>query len=72
MAVVDLYLADGEGIGLIDDMRESCTGVPVVVLTITVDPADHARAKEAGADKVLSKADDFEEIVATIRRFGGG
>ncbi len=72
VAVVDLYLADGESIRLIDEMRESCPGVPVVVLTISVDPADHARAKEAGADEVLSKADDLEEIVATIRRFGGG
>ena len=72
VAVVDLYLADGEGIGLIDEMRESCPGVPVVVLTISVDPADHTRAKQAGADEVISKADDLDEIVATIRRFGGG
>ena len=48
VAVVDLYLADGEGIGLIDEMREFCPGVPVVVLTISVDPLDHARAREAG------------------------
>jgi DNA-binding NarL/FixJ family response regulator len=72
VAVVDLYLDDGEGIGLIGEMRESCPGVPVVVLTVSVDPADHARAREAGADEVLSKAADLDEIVATVRRFGGG
>ena len=72
VAVVDLYLADGEGIGLIDEMRESCPGVPVVVLTISVDPAEHARAREAGADEVLSKAADLDEIVGTIQRLGSG
>ncbi len=71
VAIVDLYLADGEGIGLIDEMRGSCPGVPVVVLTVSVDPAEHARAREAGADEVLSKAADLDEIVATIKRLGG-
>ncbi len=71
MAIVDLYLADGEGIGLIDEMRGSCPGVPVVVLTVSEDPAEHARAREAGADEVLSKAADLDEIVATIKRLGG-
>ena len=72
VAVVDLYLADSEGIELIDEMRESCPGVPVLVLTISVDPADHARAKEAGADEVVSKAADLDEIIATIKRLGVG
>ncbi len=71
VAVVDLYLADGEGIELIDEMRQSCPGVPVMVLTISVDPVDHARAKEAGADEVVSKAADLDEIIATIKRLGG-
>jgi len=62
VAMVDLYLPDGEGIGLIDEMRETRPGVPVAVLTVSVDPADHARAKEAGADEVLSKAADLVEI----------
>ena len=51
-------------------MRESCPGVPVVVLTISVDPSEHARAREAGADEVLSKATDLDEIVATIKWLG--
>ena len=72
VAVVDLYLADGEGIELIDEMRQSCPGVPVLVLTVSVDPADHARAKEAGADEVVSKAADLGAILATIKRLGSG
>ncbi len=71
VAVVDLYLADGEGIELIDEMRESCPGVPVLVLTISLDPADHARAKEAGADEVITKVAALDEIIATVKRLGG-
>jgi DNA-binding NarL/FixJ family response regulator len=71
VAMVDLYLPDGEGIGLMDGMRGSRPGVPVVVLTISLNPAEHARAREAGADEVLSKAADLDEIVATIKRLGG-
>jgi DNA-binding NarL/FixJ family response regulator len=72
VAVVDLYLPDGEGIELIEEMRGACPGVPVVVLTISMDPTDHARAREAGANEVLSKADDLDEIIATVKRLGGG
>jgi DNA-binding NarL/FixJ family response regulator len=72
VAVVDLYLPDGEGIGLLGEMRESCPGVRVMVLTISVDPEDHARAREAGADEVANKADDLFEIFAAIRRLARG
>ena len=72
VAVVDLYLPDGEGIGLLGEMRESCPAVRVMVLTISVDPEDHARAREAGADEVANKADDLFEIFAAIRRLARG
>lgn len=54
VAVVDLYLADGEGIELIHEMRESCPAVTVLVLTISLGPTDHSRVKEAGANEVVS------------------
>ncbi len=72
VAVVDLYLPDGEGIRLIDEMRGWCPGVRVLVLTISVDPEDHARAREAGADEVANKSDDLFEIFARIRRLASG
>lgn len=72
VAIVDLHLPDGDGIGLIEEMRESCPGVPVVVLTISEDPEEHARAREAGAEEVLSKSDDLPEILAAVRRYANG
>jgi DNA-binding NarL/FixJ family response regulator len=72
VAIVDLYLPDGEGIELVDEMRGSCPGARVMVLTVSIDPADHARAREAGADEVANKADDLFKIFATVRRLANG
>ncbi len=60
------YLAGSEGIGLIDEMRGSCPDARVMVLTISIDPEEHARAREAGAEEVLSKSDDLLAILAAI------
>ena len=72
VAVVDLHLPDGEGTGLIEEMHGSCPRIPVVVLTISIDPEEHARAREAGAQEVLSKSDDLLEIIAAMRRVASG
>ena len=69
MAIVDLYLPDVEGASLIEEMRESCPDVPVLVLTISIDQEELAQAREAGADEVLSKSDDFLDILGEIRRY---
>ena len=69
VALVDLHLPDGDGTGLIRAMRESRPDVRVVVLTISIDQEEHERAREAGAEEVLSKSDDLLEILAAIRRF---
>ena len=72
MAIVDLYLRDGEGIGLISGMRGSCPGVRVMALTISDDPKDHARAREMGVDAVMNEAEDLFVILAAIRRLSNG
>jgi DNA-binding NarL/FixJ family response regulator len=42
------------------------------VLTLSQDPARHARALDAGADRVLTKDASVEEIVDAVRRLGTG
>ena len=69
MAIVDLYMPDVEGASLIEEMREACPDVPVLVLTISIDQEELAQARKAGADEVLSKSDDFLDILGEIRRF---
>jgi DNA-binding NarL/FixJ family response regulator len=66
--VVDLDLPNGDGMELLKQFR----GLPVLALTSDRNPQRHARASEAGADKVLSKAESAEKIVGAVRQLIDG
>jgi CheY-like chemotaxis protein len=72
VVIVNLSLPDSQGIYLIEELRRSCPHVPTLVLTTSLDPRDHERAVEAGADAVLGKDVAPEEIIFMIRRLSGG
>jgi DNA-binding NarL/FixJ family response regulator len=72
VAVVDLGLPDGYGGDLIRDLRETNTRAQVLVLSASLDRANIARAVEAGAAGVLSKAAHLEEVVQAVRRLRAG
>ena len=72
MAVLDLSLPDGEGVELIEDLREANPHFAALVLTASLDRAEHARAVEAGAAGVLHKSTDVDEILDSTRRLGAG
>ena len=72
VALVGLYLPDGQGFSLIEGLRRFCPQVPLVVLTPSLDPADQERVVQAGADVVLGKGAALEEIVSTVRRLSPG
>jgi len=72
MAVMDLSLPDGEGIELIEEFGEDGPNLTALVLTASMDRADHARAVEAGAAGVLHKSADVTEIIDAVRRLGAG
>lgn len=71
LAIVDLALPDGSALNLIGELRAAIPRVPVLVLTISVDPDTLARAMEAGANEVLSKTAPLSEIVEAIQRLSG-
>jgi DNA-binding NarL/FixJ family response regulator len=71
VAVVDLGLPDGDGEDLIRELRAADPNVSVLVLTKSTDPERHARALEAGAEKVMTKKCALDEIVEAVRRLGG-
>ena len=72
VAVVNLGLPDGDGTDLISQMHRTEPDVPGLVLTLSRDPARHARALDAGAERVLTKDASIEEIVDAVRRLGTG
>src|SRR5215210_5650958 len=72
LGVIDLTLPDGEGIELIGELREANPHFAALVLTASLDRAEHARAVEAGAAGVLHKSADVDEILDATRRLAAG
>ncbi len=71
VVVSELSLPDGEATDLLVALREAEADVPVLVLTFRGDRHYHDRTLELGAARVMSKDAPVEEILATIREFGG-
>jgi DNA-binding response OmpR family regulator len=67
-AIVDLDLPDEDGIDLLEQLR----GLPMLALTNGRSLERHARALEAGADEVLSKAESAERIADVVGRLIDG
>jgi two-component system, NarL family, response regulator DevR len=67
VAVVDLSISNGDGTNLIRELQDTHHYVPVMVLTVSIDPTEHARTREAGAEEVLNKATTLEEVTGTVR-----
>jgi two-component system KDP operon response regulator KdpE len=72
VVVLDLGLSDGNGVDLIEDVRESNAGAAVLILSASLHPTNLERATEAGADEILDKLASPGEIVGTIRRLWAG
>jgi DNA-binding NarL/FixJ family response regulator len=72
VAVVDLGLPDGSGVGIIPDLLALNPNGIVVVLTASTDKRELARAVEAGAAGILSKARPIREIIDAIHRAASG
>ena len=72
LGVIDLSLPDGEGVELIEDLRDANPLFAALVLTASLDRAEHARAIEAGAAGVLHKSADVDEIMGATRRLAAG
>ena len=72
LGIIDLGLPDGEGAELIEELHEANPDFAALVLTASLDRAEHARAIEAGAAGVVHKAADVDEILMTTRRLAAG
>lgn len=71
LLIVDLDLPAGDAIGLIENIREAGTDLPVLALTTSRSLERRALVLRAGASEVLSTASASEKIVSTVNRLVG-
>lgn len=67
LAIVDLFLAEGSGFGVLRDCQIRKPTQKVVVLTSYCHQNITDRCLQLGADRVFDKAADIEELVAFCR-----
>ena len=72
VALLDLFLPDGDGTALIAVLRGANPSVRVLVLTASIEPGLPWRMAEAGADGVLDKTAALSEIASEVARLGTG
>jgi DNA-binding response OmpR family regulator len=74
-AILDLGLPDGDGLSLLDEVRQTANAVPILILTARDAVEDRVRGLDAGADDYLIKPFALPELIARInallRRPGG-
>ncbi len=68
VALIDIYLPDGDGIELVRELRQVEPRLGILALTVSLDLDSEVLAKEAGADEVLYKAAGIADIAGTIKR----
>ncbi|WP_367065389.1 two-component system response regulator KdpE [Oryzisolibacter sp. LB2S] len=66
MLVLDLGLPDGDGVGLIRELR-TWSALPIIVLSARSSEADKITALDAGADDYLVKPFGAGELLARVR-----
>lgn len=74
-ALFDLSLPDGDGIDLVNALRQGGNRLPILIMTARDQISDRIRGLEAGADDYLVKPFDLNEMVArlqaVLRRYAG-
>lgn len=72
LAIVDLFLKQGNGLGVVGACRSRLSSRKLVVLTNYATPAIRERCLALGADAVFDKSNDIEKLVAFCVEQSGG
>ena len=67
IAVLDIMLPDGDGLGLMKKLRESDPNLPVLFLTAKDAVEDRVQGLTLGGDDYVTKPFSLEELVARLR-----
>lgn len=71
LAVVDLILEQGTGMGVISRCRQRPPGAKVVVLSDYATPGIRAHCFKLGADAVFQKAGETDAFIGLVRELAG-
>lgn len=66
LLLLDVMLPEQDGFSVLQDLRQSGSDVPVIMLTAKGDDDDRIRGLQAGADDYLSKPFNPRELLARI------
>lgn len=72
VAIVDLFLMQGNGLGVVKACRKRRAAQKVVVLTNYATPDMRVRAQQMGADAFFDKSSEIEELVAYCEELSQG
>ena len=67
LLILDLGLPDGDGLKLLQELRQQNLDLPVLVLTARDEPRSRVLGLDSGADDYLTKPFDMEELLARVR-----
>lgn len=67
LAILDIGLPGMDGFEVLRRMRESGSGIPVIVLTARDSVTDTVRGLEGGADDYMPKPFRFAELIARVK-----
>jgi two-component system, OmpR family, response regulator len=71
LAVVDLFLKQGSGLGVLEACRDRESGQRVVVLSNYATPDMRTRCEQLGADAVFDKSNEIDSLVEYCIALGG-
>lgn len=62
LVIVDIFLRQGSGLGVLDTARQ--LGLPALVLTNYATPAMRERCAQLGAERVFDKSRELDELMS--------
>ncbi len=72
VVLLDVALADGDGLSLVPELRELCPQIYILVLTSFADEKTLLRAIESGVNGFVSKSRPLTELLIGIRQAAEG
>lgn len=69
LAIVDMFLSEGSGLGVLEGCRERASHQRVVVLTNYATADLRRRATDLGADAVFDKSTELDNLLDFCQRF---